>query len=68
MRAAWHVARIRDRRVPYRVLVGDPKEIVHLKDLGVEERIILKLIFNMLDGETCTGFIWLRMGTGGRLL
>jgi len=40
MRAAWHVACRRDRRVPNRVLVGGPKERDHLEDLGVEERII----------------------------
>jgi hypothetical protein len=68
MSAAWRVARRRDRRVPYSVLVGGRKERGHLEDIGVEERIILKLIFNRWDGETCTGFIWLRVGTGGRKL
>jgi hypothetical protein len=27
--------------------------------------IILKLIFKKYDGEAWTGFIWLRIGTGG---
>jgi len=62
------VERTRDRRVPYRVLVRAPKERDHLEDVGIEEWIILKLIFNRWSGEACTGCIWLRVGTGGRLL
>jgi len=54
MRAAWHVARRRDRKVPYGVLVWRPKERDRLEDLGLEERIILKLIFNRWDAEICT--------------
>jgi len=42
---------------------GGPKERDHSEDLGVEERIIIKLIFNTWNGEPCTGFIWLRIGT-----
>jgi hypothetical protein len=39
----------------------------HLKDPDVDERIILKWIFNKWDGAQ-TGSIWLRVGTGGGLL
>jgi hypothetical protein len=39
-----------------------------LKDQGVDGRMILKLIFERLDGGTWTGLIWLRIGTGGWLL
>jgi hypothetical protein len=40
-----YVARFRDRRAAYRVLVGDPRERAHLEDLGVDGRIILKRFF-----------------------
>jgi hypothetical protein len=37
----------------------------HMKDLGIDERIILKCIFKKL---VWTGFRWLRIGSGGGLL
>jgi hypothetical protein len=43
-------------------------EIDQMKYLGVDEKIILKLIFQQWDGEACTGFLWLRIGTAGGLL
>ena len=45
-----NASRRNGRIVPYRVLGGGAKERDHLKDLGVEEKIILKLIFNRTDG------------------
>jgi hypothetical protein len=39
------------------------EETDQLQDIGVEERIILKLIFNRWDGVACTGFVSLRIGT-----
>jgi len=36
-------------------------------DPGADGNIILKWIFRKWDGATCTGLIWLRLGTGGGL-
>jgi hypothetical protein len=39
----------------------------HLEDLGINERIT-ELILEKYDGNLCTEFIWLRIGTSGRYL
>jgi hypothetical protein len=54
-----------DRRGAYR---ENLREGDHLKDLGVDGRIILKWTCERLDGEAWTGSMWLRIGTGGGLL
>jgi len=43
-------------------------EIDHLEDSRVDGRIILRWIFRKWEGETWTGMMWLRVGTGGWLL
>jgi hypothetical protein len=40
----------------------DLKELDRLEDLGVDERIILKLIFKKSDWETWTGLVWTGKG------
>jgi hypothetical protein len=46
--------------------LGNLRERDHLEYLGLDERIILKLILKNCDGESWTGLMWLRIGTGGR--
>jgi len=43
------------------------RERDHLEDPGVDWIIILKLIYKQWDGAWI-GMIWVRIGTGGRLL
>jgi hypothetical protein len=47
---------------------GDLMEGEHLKDLGLDGRIILKVLFKKWYGGPWTGFVWFRINTGGGLL
>jgi hypothetical protein len=50
LRWTGHLARMGKRKDAYRVLMGKPKGRNHLKDPGVDGRIILKRIFKRLGG------------------
>jgi hypothetical protein len=65
MRWAEHVARVGEKRVVHRVLVGKPEGRGHWGDPDVDGRIILRWIFRKLEGIVGTGRSWLRIGTGG---
>jgi hypothetical protein len=60
LRWAGHLACIEERRSAYRVLVGTPEGMNQLKDPGVDRRIILKWIFEKLDG----GMDWIDLAQG----
>ena len=52
----------------HRVLVGKPEGKRQLGDPDVDGRIILEWIFRKWEGDSGTGWRWLRIGTGGGLL
>ena len=47
---------------------GNVREGDHLRDPGLDGRIILKCINKKKNEKACTGLISLRKGTGGGLL
>jgi hypothetical protein len=55
------------RRCAYGILVGKCEERDHSGDVGIDGRILLKLIFKKWEGAF-TGLIWLRIRTGCGLL
>jgi hypothetical protein len=62
LRWAGHVARMGEKRNAYRILVGKPE------GLDVGKKIILRWILERWNGVGWSGLIWLRIGTGGRLV
>jgi hypothetical protein len=65
-RMSWaeHVARLWERRVIYRTLMGKAEGKRPLGRPDVYGRIILRWIFRKWNG-VWSGSIWLRIGTGG---
>ena len=61
---AGHVARMGDRKGAYRVWVERSEGKNNSEVLGVDGRIMLKLIFKKWDMATWTGSILLRIGIG----
>jgi hypothetical protein len=50
------------------LLYENPKKIENFEDLNVNVRIKLRWMLQKQDGRVWSGFIWLRIGTGGGLL
>jgi hypothetical protein len=49
-------------------LVGRHEGKDLLEDLGISVRIVIKWIIKKWDGVAFTALLWLRIGTGSRLL
>ena len=63
-----HVAYIGHKRNACRILVGKGEGKKPLGRSGVGGRMILKWILKEYFGRVWIGFIWLRIGTSGRML
>jgi hypothetical protein len=68
MRWTGHVACMGEGRNVCRVLVGNPKGKKHLKEQGVDGRVVSKWTLGRLVGGVWSGFTWLGIGTVGGLL
>ena len=56
------------RKGTHNVLMGNLREGDHLKNLGIDRRIILTWFFEKWIEGAGTGSIWIRLGTGGWFL
>jgi len=68
LRLAGHVARIKERRGAYRVMLGKPEG---RRPLGRPRRRCednIKMNLQKVVWRAWNGLIWLRVGTGGGLL
>jgi hypothetical protein len=68
MKWVGHVVHMGERRGADKVLVGKPEGKRPRGRPRPRWEEILKWFYKKLDGETWTGLIWLRVGTGGGLL
>ena len=62
-RGMWNV--LRKRKFHTVFWLGNLRKRSYFEDLGLDKRIILKLIFRESDGGPGTGLIWLSIGTSG---
>ena len=63
---AGHVARISERKVSYRILVGKPQEKRPLR--RPRRRCELNVKMELQEAGWSMDWIWLRIGIGGALL
>jgi hypothetical protein len=68
MRWAGHVVYMGKKRNAYRILVGKPEGQRPLGRPRCRWKDNIQMDLREYDGVVWTGFIWLRVGTGGRLL
>jgi hypothetical protein len=68
MRWAGHVARMKEERELYKVLVGKIEGKIRLEGRGADGRMGSKWTFGRLAEGGWSGFSWLGLGTGGGLL
>jgi hypothetical protein len=68
IRWASHVVRMGEERKVYKVLVGNPEGNNHLEDQGIYGRMRSQWILGRLGGGAWSGFSWLSIGTGCRVL
>jgi hypothetical protein len=68
MRWAGHEAREGDRRGAYRILVGRPEERRPLGTPTPRLEDTIKTELQEVGWRAWTGFIWLRIGSGGEVL
>ena len=68
MRWAGHVACMEEGRVVHKVLVGKPKGKRPLGRPRHRWEDNIKMIFRKWEGVVGTGWVWLRIGIGGRHL
>jgi hypothetical protein len=62
----WHILGIGKVHTGFRW--RNLRERDYLHDLGIDGKIVLKLMFRGWDSGPCTGLIWLWIGTRGRTL
>jgi hypothetical protein len=67
MKWARRVARVEQKRDVYKILVGELKGKSHSEGRGVYGRLGSIWTLERLAGMVWSGFIWLRIGTGGGL-